>query len=84
MGHHQFEMISLPNVTLVAATSEDFEASALALRIPSYEIEFGTIKFLYTEPFSACEPKKIETITRLAPFFSIGSWTQGSDFLRCN
>jgi hypothetical protein len=66
MGHHQFEMISLPNVTLVAASSVDLEATELALRISSYEIEFGAIKFLCSEPFSVSEPKiKIETIPRM-------------------
>jgi hypothetical protein len=66
MGHHLFGMISLPNITLVAASSVDLEATELALRISSYEIEFGAIKFLCSEPFTASEPKiKIETIPRM-------------------
>ena len=59
-------MISLPNITLVAATSVDLEATELALRISSHEIEFGAIKFFCSEPFIASEPKiKIETIPRM-------------------
>ena len=59
-------MISLPNITLVAATSVDLEATELALRISSHEIEFGAIKFFCSEPFIASEPKiKIEAIPRM-------------------
>ena len=59
-------MISLPNITLVAATSVDLEATELALRISSHEIEFGAIKFFCSEPVIASEPKiKIETIPRM-------------------
>lgn len=59
-------MLSLPNITLVAATSVDLEATELALRISSHEIEFGAIKFLCSEPFTASEQKiKIETIPRM-------------------
>ncbi len=66
MGHHLFEMISLPNVTLVAASSVDLEATELALRISSHDIEFGAIKFLCSEQFKVSDTKiKIETIPKM-------------------
>ena len=66
MGHHLFEMISLPNVTLVAASSVDLEATELALRISSHEIEFGAIKFFCSEQFKVSDTKiKIETVPKM-------------------
>ena len=59
-------MLSLPNITLVAASSVDLEATELALRISSHDIKFGAIKFLCSEPFNVSDPKiKIESIPRM-------------------
>jgi hypothetical protein len=59
-------MLSLPNITLVAASSVDLEATELALRISSHEIEFGAIKFLCSEQFKTSDSKiKIESIPRM-------------------
>jgi hypothetical protein len=59
-------MLALPNITLVAASSVDLEATELALRISSHEIEFGAIKFLCSEQFKASDSKiKIETVPKM-------------------
>jgi len=66
MGHQLFRMISLPTITLVAVSSVDLEATELALRISSHEIEFGAIKFLCSEQFKASDSRiKIESIPRM-------------------
>jgi hypothetical protein len=59
-------MLSLPNITLVAVSSVDLEATELALRISSHEIEFGAIKFLCSEQFKTSDTKiKIETVPKM-------------------
>jgi hypothetical protein len=64
--YESFVMLSLPNITLVAASSVDLEATELALRISSHHIQFGAIKFLCSEPFNVSDPKiKIESIPRM-------------------
>ena len=59
-------MLSLPNITLVAVSSVELEATELALRISSHEIEFGAIKFLCSEEFKASDSKiRIETVPKI-------------------
>jgi hypothetical protein len=54
-------MLTLPEVTLVAVSSVEIEKTDLALRISSYEINFGSIKFLTSEPWVSSDPR-IETL----------------------
>ena len=54
-------MLYLPNITLLAVSSVDVEATDLALRISSNDIIFGAIKFLTSEEWVATDPK-IEVI----------------------
>ena len=50
-------MLSLPNVTLIAVSSVELEATDLALRISSHDIDFGSIKFLCSEDWISSYPK---------------------------
>jgi hypothetical protein len=54
-------MLSLPNVTLIAVSSVELEATDLALRISCHDIDFGHIKFLCSESWVSLDPK-IQTI----------------------
>lgn len=59
-------MLKLPDITLVAVSSVDLDATLLALSISSHEIEFAEVKFLTSEPILPNNPKiKTEIIPRL-------------------
>jgi hypothetical protein len=59
-------MLKLPDVTLLAVSSVDLDATLLALSISSHEIEFAEVKFLTSEPILPNNPKiKVEPIPRL-------------------
>jgi len=59
-------MLKLPDVTLVAVSSVDLDATLLALSISSHEIEFAEVKFFTSEPILPNNPKiKVEPIPRL-------------------
>jgi hypothetical protein len=59
-------MLSLPDVTLIAVSSVELDATLLALSISSHDIEFGEIKFLTSEPIAPVNPKiKAELIPQL-------------------
>jgi hypothetical protein len=50
-------MLKLPDITLVAVSSVDLDATLLALSISSHEIEFAEVKFLTSEPILPNNPK---------------------------
>jgi len=59
-------MLKLPDVTLVAVSSVDLDATLLALSISSHEIEFAEVKLLTSEPILPNNPEiKVEPIPRL-------------------
>ena len=59
-------MLSLPDVTLVAVTSVEIEATLMALSISAHAIEFGQIKFLTSEAPISPDPKiQVVNIPRL-------------------
>ena len=50
-------MLNLSNITLLAVSSVDIEATDLALRISSHDIIFGAVKFLTSEEWISTDPK---------------------------
>ena len=65
-GHHSNLMLKLPDVTLVAVSSVDLEATLLALSLSSHEIDFAEVKLLTSEFILPENSKiKVETIPRL-------------------
>ena len=59
-------MLLLPDVTLIAVSSVELDATLLALSISSNEIEFGDVKFLTSESIRPTNPKiNVELIPKL-------------------
>ncbi|SNX28927.1 hypothetical protein SAMN06295945_1287 [Polynucleobacter meluiroseus] len=59
-------MLSLPDVTLIAVSSVELDATLMALTISSHEIEFAEVKFLTSEPIAPVNSKiKAELIPPL-------------------